>query len=157
MKIIELYYYKRRCGGNPYPLELMLRIFILQNVYNLTDMAVMNEIIDSRAFSNFCAAVKLLFSSTFSHNCLAFYMSNFSQKFFDIQYEPKRIHHNQAINRRSKISIFLIFISFRTWLACSLIYKPYPFLYEIHKKFIIGKLQECAMCDKTKEKSFVFA
>lgn len=32
----------------------MLRIFILQNVYNLADMAVMNEVIDSRAFSNFC-------------------------------------------------------------------------------------------------------
>ncbi len=32
----------------------MLRIFILQNVYNLADMAVMNEVIDSRACSNFC-------------------------------------------------------------------------------------------------------
>ncbi len=32
----------------------MLRIFILQNVYDLADMAVMNEVIDSRAFSNFC-------------------------------------------------------------------------------------------------------
>ena len=26
----------------------------MQNVYNLADMAVMNEVIDSRAFSNFC-------------------------------------------------------------------------------------------------------
>ena len=33
---------------------MMLRIFILQNVYTLADMAVMNEVIDSRAFSNFC-------------------------------------------------------------------------------------------------------
>lgn len=32
----------------------MLQIFILQNVYNLADMAVMNEVIDSRAFSDFC-------------------------------------------------------------------------------------------------------
>lgn len=32
----------------------MLRIFILQNLYNLTDMKVMNEVIDSRAFSEFC-------------------------------------------------------------------------------------------------------
>lgn len=27
---------------------------LTQNVYNLADMAVMNEVIDSRAFSNFC-------------------------------------------------------------------------------------------------------
>ena len=32
----------------------MLRIFILQNAYDLADMATMNEVIDSRAFSNFC-------------------------------------------------------------------------------------------------------
>ena len=53
-KIIEPFYYKGEVGNKPYPLELMLRIFILQNVYNLADMAVMNEVIDSRAFSNFC-------------------------------------------------------------------------------------------------------
>ena len=53
-KIIKPYYYKGECGQKPYPLELMLRIFILQNTYNLADMAVMNEVIDSRAFSNFC-------------------------------------------------------------------------------------------------------
>lgn len=54
LKIIKPHYYKGECGQKPYPLELMLRIFILQNVYNLADMAVMNEVIDSRAFSNFC-------------------------------------------------------------------------------------------------------
>ena len=32
----------------------MLRIFLLQNLYDLSDMKVMNELIDSRAFSNFC-------------------------------------------------------------------------------------------------------
>jgi len=52
--IIQPCYYKGERGNRPYPLELMLRIFILQNVYNLADMAVMNEIIDSRAFSDFC-------------------------------------------------------------------------------------------------------
>ena len=37
----------------PYDLELMLRIFLLQNLYDLSDMKVMNEVIDSRAFSDF--------------------------------------------------------------------------------------------------------
>lgn len=54
IKIIKSSYYKGEHGNKPYPLELMLRIYILQNVYNLADMAVMNEIIDSRAFSDFC-------------------------------------------------------------------------------------------------------
>ena len=54
IKIIEPSYYKGEVGNKPYPLELMLRIFILQNMYNLADMAVMNEVIDSRAFSDFC-------------------------------------------------------------------------------------------------------
>ena len=33
---------------------LRLRIFLLQNLYDLSDMKVMNEVIDSRAFSDFC-------------------------------------------------------------------------------------------------------
>ena len=32
----------------------MLRIHILQNLYDLSDMRVMTEVIDSRAFSEFC-------------------------------------------------------------------------------------------------------
>ena len=54
IKIIKPSYYKGEVGNKTYPLELMLRIFILQNVYNLADMAVMNEVIDSRAFFDFC-------------------------------------------------------------------------------------------------------
>ncbi len=54
IKLIKPYYYKGERGNKPYPLELMLRFFILQNVYTLSDMAVMNEIIDRRAFSNYC-------------------------------------------------------------------------------------------------------
>lgn len=54
IELVEPHYYKGERGNKPYPLELMLRIFILQNVYTLADMAVMNEVIDSRAFSNFC-------------------------------------------------------------------------------------------------------
>ncbi len=32
----------------------MLRIYVLQMVYNVADMAVASEVIDSRAFSEFC-------------------------------------------------------------------------------------------------------
>ncbi len=31
----------------------MIRVFILQNLYDLADMKVMNEVLDSRAFSAF--------------------------------------------------------------------------------------------------------
>lgn len=54
IKIIEPCYYKGERGNKPYPLELMLRIFILQNLYDLADMKVRNEILDSRAFTAFC-------------------------------------------------------------------------------------------------------
>ena len=52
--IIKPVYYKGEVGNKPYELELMLRIFILQNLYDLSDMKAMNEVIDSRAFSEFC-------------------------------------------------------------------------------------------------------
>lgn len=52
--IIKPIYYKGEVGNKPYDLELMLRIFILQNLYDLSDMKAMNEVIDSRAFSEFC-------------------------------------------------------------------------------------------------------
>lgn len=52
--IIKPIYYKGEVGNKPYDLELMLRIFILQNLYDLADMKAMNEVIDSRAFSEFC-------------------------------------------------------------------------------------------------------
>ncbi len=52
--IIKPCYYKGERGNKPYDLELMLRIYILQNLYDLSDMRVMTEVIDSRAFSEFC-------------------------------------------------------------------------------------------------------
>ncbi len=52
--MVEPCYYKGERGNKPYDLELMLRIHILQKLYNLADEAVMFEIIDSRAFSQFC-------------------------------------------------------------------------------------------------------
>ena len=54
VKEIEPYYYKGERGNKPYPLELMLRIYMLQNLYDLSDMKVMYEILDSRAFTEFC-------------------------------------------------------------------------------------------------------
>jgi len=52
--IIKPHYYKGECGNKPFDLELMLRIHLVQNLYDLADMAVMYEVIDSRAFSEFC-------------------------------------------------------------------------------------------------------
>ncbi len=52
--MVQPSYYKGERGNKPYDLELMLRIHVLQKLYNLADAAVMNEIIDSRAFSQFC-------------------------------------------------------------------------------------------------------
>ena len=54
VSIIDPIYYEGKVGQKPYPIELMLRIIILQSFYDLADMAVMYEILDSRAFSDFC-------------------------------------------------------------------------------------------------------
>lgn len=52
--LIKPYYYKGERGNKPYELEIMLRIHMLQNLYDLSDMGAMTEVIDSRAFSDFC-------------------------------------------------------------------------------------------------------
>lgn len=54
LAMIQPCYYKGERGNKPYDLELMLRIYVLQMVYNVADMAVAAEVIDSRAFSEFC-------------------------------------------------------------------------------------------------------
>ena len=46
--------YKGERGNKPYPLETMLRLYLLQNLYDLSDEATVAEVIDSRAFSDFC-------------------------------------------------------------------------------------------------------
>ena len=51
---IKPYYYKGERGNKPYDLERMLRIYLIQNLYDLSDMATVAEVIDGRAFSEFC-------------------------------------------------------------------------------------------------------
>jgi IS5 family transposase len=52
--IIKPHYYAGERGNKPYDLELMLRTHMLQNLYDLSDVGVMGEVIDSRSFSDFC-------------------------------------------------------------------------------------------------------
>jgi len=54
ISLVRPHYYEGKRGNKPFDLELMLRLFILQNLYDLADMAVMEQTIDSRAFSQFC-------------------------------------------------------------------------------------------------------
>lgn len=55
LAIIQPCYYKGERNNKPYPLELMLRLFVLENLYDLADEATVAEAIDSYAFSEFCA------------------------------------------------------------------------------------------------------
>ena len=57
--MIEPHYYKGERGNKPYPLERMLRIYILQNLYNLADMAASYEVIDSHASARFCEVTSI--------------------------------------------------------------------------------------------------
>ena len=53
-ELVKPCYYEGVLGNKPYDLELMLRIHLIQNLYDLSDEGTRNEIIDSRAFSDFC-------------------------------------------------------------------------------------------------------
>ena len=54
LALIQPCYYKGERGNKPYPLETMLRLYLLQNLYDLSDETTAAEAIDSRAFSEFC-------------------------------------------------------------------------------------------------------
>ena len=54
VKIVKPCYYKGERRNKPYDLELMLRLYVLENLYSLSDEATVAEVIDSRAFSDFC-------------------------------------------------------------------------------------------------------
>ena len=51
MELIRPHYYKGECGNKPCDSELML---ILQNLYNLSGDGCIAEVIDCRAFSDYC-------------------------------------------------------------------------------------------------------
>lgn len=54
MEEIRPCYYEGERGNKPYGIELMLRLYVLQNLYTLSDEGTVAEMIDSRAFSDFC-------------------------------------------------------------------------------------------------------
>lgn len=41
--------------SKPYDLELMLRIYLIQNLYDHADEATVAEVVGSHAFSDFCS------------------------------------------------------------------------------------------------------
>lgn len=45
LELILPCYYKGERGNKPYDLERMLRIYLIQNLYNLSDMATVAEVI----------------------------------------------------------------------------------------------------------------
>ena len=47
LKLIQPCYYKGERSNKPYPLEIMLRLYLLQNLYDLSDKATVAEAIDS--------------------------------------------------------------------------------------------------------------
>lgn len=51
--LIKPCYYKEERGNKPNDLGLVLRIYLIQNLYDLADEATVSEVIDSRAFSGF--------------------------------------------------------------------------------------------------------
>ena len=53
-ELVRPCYYKGERGNKPYELNLMLHVHLLQNLYDLSDEGTRNEIIDSRAASDFC-------------------------------------------------------------------------------------------------------
>ncbi len=54
MTLIKPYYYKGERGNKPFDLELMLRIYLIHNLYDLADETTVAEVADSIAFSEFC-------------------------------------------------------------------------------------------------------
>lgn len=54
-RIVQPCYNKGERGNKPYDLELMLRLYVLQNLYNLSGERTVAETVDSRATSEFCS------------------------------------------------------------------------------------------------------
>lgn len=75
--MIKPCYYKGERGNKPYDLELMLRLYLLQNLYNLSDEATVAEAMDSRAFSEFCGVASAIRCLTGIH-WVAFEISSYT-------------------------------------------------------------------------------
>lgn len=54
VNIVQPCYYKGEQGNKPYDLELMLHLYVLENLYNLSDEGAVAKAVDSRAFSDIC-------------------------------------------------------------------------------------------------------
>lgn len=52
--LVKPCYYEGKRGNKPYDLKLMIRIYLLQTLYRLTDAEMRSELLDSRSFSDFC-------------------------------------------------------------------------------------------------------
>lgn len=73
--LIRLRYYKGKRGNKSYDLELMLRIYPIQNLYDLANEATVAEVVDNRASSDFCrfeSSNQVLYGDTLGrfHNLL---------------------------------------------------------------------------------------
>lgn len=53
-RIVQPCYYKGERRNKPYDLEMKLRLYMLENLYNLSDEGTVAKAIDSRAVSEFC-------------------------------------------------------------------------------------------------------
>ena len=69
LAMIQPCYYKGERGNNPYPLEVMLRLYLLQNLYDLSDEATVAEAIDSRAWAILLFSTKWLSSNAYRSIC----------------------------------------------------------------------------------------
>ena len=55
--IIEPHYYKGERGNKPFDLEVMLRIYLVQNLYNLSDNEMDYQLLDCLSYRHFCGLV----------------------------------------------------------------------------------------------------
>lgn len=101
-------------GNKPYDLERMLRIYLVQNLYNLSDMATAAEVIDSRAFSDFCGVESS--NQVPDGDTLGRFRNIVPTKVRITPHAPK--HKSNAVSMRNplyapKLNMFLL------WLSCS--------------------------------------
>ena len=83
--LAKSHYYKGERGTNPYDLELMLRIYLLQNLYDLSDEGTVAEVIDRHELSEFCgvdSSSQVLNGDTLGRLRNLLIKNNLQEKFF---------------------------------------------------------------------------